>query len=137
MGDPYSKECGLPQGDPLSMMMVALLMRTWVVKVKEAGVIPSLLVDDILIVADGEDMLRKFKEAMDMTHEYLVDMGGMVAVKKSVNFTNNDKARVWLRHHRWPRINEYIKVVSHFKYLGAQITATEKDARWGNEGEVY
>ncbi len=27
LGEPYGKKCGLPQGDPLSMVMVALLMR--------------------------------------------------------------------------------------------------------------
>ena len=77
LGDPYGKMCGLPQGDPLSMMMVAILMRTWVVLMKEEGVMPSLLVDDIMVVAEGIDMLRKFSRAMDTTHQYRQDMGGV------------------------------------------------------------
>ena len=48
----------------------------WVIIMKEKGVTPSLLVDDLLILTDGKDMVVKFKQAMDATHEYLADMGG-------------------------------------------------------------
>lgn len=34
LGREYRTICGLPQGGPLSMIMVALLMRTWVVLMK-------------------------------------------------------------------------------------------------------
>ena len=30
MGKPYRKKCGIPQGCPLSMVMVALIMRPWI-----------------------------------------------------------------------------------------------------------
>ena len=58
------------------MMMVALLMRAWVEIMKSMMVHPSLLVDDILIIATGTRMAQQFKDAMDKTHEYLIDMGG-------------------------------------------------------------
>ena len=31
LGQPYARRCGIPQGCPLSMMLVALIMRSWVI----------------------------------------------------------------------------------------------------------
>lgn len=87
---------------------------------------PGLLVDDILIVADGDDMLINFAEALDATHQYLFDTGGSVASHRSYNFTNSSKARSWLKNHVWWHIKEKVAVLSHFKYLGGHISATAK-----------
>ena len=32
MGTPYTKKCGIPQGCPLSMVMVALIMRPCIIQ---------------------------------------------------------------------------------------------------------
>ena len=118
LGEPYKRQCGIPQGDPLSMVMVALLMRAWVVMIKSMGVMPSLLVDDILILAEGDDMKEKFSKALDATHQYLIDMGATVAPDKSIVFATTKGMRKWLRGHIWPVIGKAVKVVQQFKYLG-------------------
>ena len=51
VGVPFSKPTGIPQGDPFSMMVVAILLRAWVVQMKEMKVIPRLLADDLLAMA--------------------------------------------------------------------------------------
>ena len=126
LGKPYRKPCGIPQGDPLSMMMVALLMRAWVVMMKEMKVMPSLLVDDILILSKGERAKEDFEKALTATHEYLIDMGATVAPGKSHVFASTKKLRKWLHEYTWPALGKTIKVVKQFRYLGGQIFSTEK-----------
>ena len=82
LGIAYRTEVSIIQGDPLSMRMSAILMRPWVVMMRERGVHPSLYVDDLMILASGEDMLFKFSTAMNDTHEYLEDMGAGVSADK-------------------------------------------------------
>ena len=56
LGQPYSKRCGIPQGDPLSMMMVALYLRPWVQYMEtEFEVTARVLAEDMLIIAHGAD----------------------------------------------------------------------------------
>ena len=126
LGRPYKRRCGIPQGDPLSMLMVALLMRAWVSKMKTMDVKPSLLVDDILVIAEGKDMALKFKKAMDATHQYLKDMGGTIAPNKSHNSASTNAMKKWLKNHVWELIGGKVEVVQHFKYLGGQVSATAK-----------
>ena len=126
VGQPYKKPCGIPQGDPLSMMMVALLMRAWVIMMREMEAMPSLLVDDILIISKGKNVKENFEKALTATHEYLIDMGATVAPGKSHIFASTKKLRKWLSGHIWPALEETIKVVKQFRYLGGQIFSTEK-----------
>ena len=76
LGVKYQRRCGIPQGDPLSMMFIALIMRPWVVMMQvQHKVRPSVLVDDIMLLANGAHMLDTFVAAMGATHAYLIDMG--------------------------------------------------------------
>mgnify|MGYP003312472344 CR=1 FL=1 len=75
LGVKYKRRCGIPQGDPLSMMFIALIMRPWVVMMQlQHKVRPSVLVDDIMLLANGTNMLGNFVAAMDATHSYLLDL---------------------------------------------------------------
>ena len=105
----------------MSMLMVALLMRAWVEIMKTKAVFPSLLVDDIMIIAYGKNMLRDIKAATDATHEYLIDMGGKISATKSYTFASTKKARYRLKGHRWKHLGKTVQVAPHFKYLGGQI----------------
>ena len=58
LGRPYSKKTGIPQGDPFSMMVTALLLRPWLLEMRAFGVYPRILADDVSVVAIGEDHLE-------------------------------------------------------------------------------
>ena len=46
--------CSIPQGYPFSMNMVALLMRPWIMKMKENGIEPRTLAGDLFFFASGK-----------------------------------------------------------------------------------
>eukprot|EP00974_Lingulodinium_polyedra_P052653 5064967-Lingulodinium_polyedra.AAC.1 len=46
LGAPEHHRCGIPQGCPFNMMLVALLPRPWILAVRRAGAIPRVLADD-------------------------------------------------------------------------------------------
>ncbi len=103
------------------MMFVALLMRPWIIMMRNANVFATLLADDVLIISVGSRMVGRFAKALDRTHEYLMDMGSRVAPSKSYNFSNSTLAREWLHQTLWPHINTQIDVVKNFRYLGAHL----------------
>ena len=122
IGKPFQKPASIPQCDPLSMMVVALLMRAWVLQMKSLGVKPRVLADDLQILACGEDHLEKFVHAFDMTHAHLAAMGARLAPHKSVVFSSNGSTRNWLRQHRWRYVGRTIEVLSNCRDLGAHIS---------------
>ena len=105
------------------MMLVALIMRPWIVLMKT---VPStqafILADDVLVLTKGEDMLRNIPAAIDKTHAYLHAMGAKVAPDKSYNFGSTKQARDWLADTWWPGIGSKIEVVEDFRYLGAHLS---------------
>ena len=123
MGTPYWRKCGIPQGCPFSMLMVALIMRPWIIIMRKiTGVSAYILADDVLVIATGEDMVKNLAEAINKTHSYLHDMGAKVAPDKSYNFASTSTARRWLDDTWWEGIGAKIAVVKDFRYLGAHIT---------------
>ena len=93
IGVGYTRRCGIPQGRPLSMTFVALLMRAWLVQMRSMQVDAKVLADGAMIVAKGRRMLRQYTKALDYTHEYLQDMGARVAPGKSYHFASTDLGR--------------------------------------------
>ena len=71
IGQGYAKPTSTPQGDPLSMMIVALLLRAWIVEMKGAGLRPRVLADDLQLIAVGGDHLGDFQRGFDKTHCHL------------------------------------------------------------------
>ena len=56
IGTPYQRKCGIPQGCPYSMAMVALIMRPWIIMMRSYGSIQCyILADDVLIMATGKN----------------------------------------------------------------------------------
>ena len=55
LGAPLGNVCGIPQGDPLSMTFLALLMTPWVRMMKMMHVVPGLLADDVHLTAEPTD----------------------------------------------------------------------------------
>ena len=53
LGQTYTKRTSIPQGDPFSMMFVALVMRPWILEMRNLGAQGRVLADDILVKARG------------------------------------------------------------------------------------
>ena len=80
VGTPYWRGCGIPQGCPFSMMIVALIMRPWIVIMQGITDVKAyILADDVLVIATGINMVENLAKAIDQTHSYLHSMGGNVA----------------------------------------------------------
>ena len=76
VGRPHRRKCGIPQGCPFSMMMVALIMRPWIFLMRAMGGAQFfILADDVLIIATGTRMIGMFARALNATHKYLQAMG--------------------------------------------------------------
>ena len=85
VGTPYVKKVGIPQGDPLSMLFAALILRAWAQMMVEEGVTPFLFVDDMMVLAEHEEeeeAMKKFVRSLEKTHRYLEMMGAKTAAKK-------------------------------------------------------
>ena len=128
---------GYRMGCPLSMVMVALIMRPWIILMRNVpGIACYILADDVLVWAEGELMVGHLAKALDTTHEYLHDMGAKVAPSKSYNFASDSKAAKWLKETIWDHLHAKIEVVSDFRYLGAHLTtrlsptSSTMEARW-------
>ena len=119
LGQPYSRKTSIPQGDPLSMMVTALLLRPWIAQMREMGIRPRVLADDLQLVAVGDNHLQDYTQAMDVTHRHLQEMGARVAPKKCISFSSSEVARRWLRDHRWRRLGTTMPVANDGRDLGA------------------
>ena len=97
VGEPFRRLCGIPQGCPFSMAIVALIMRPWILLMRTFSDIQCfILADDVLIIATGVHMAETFVKALNATHLYLQTMGAMVAPNKSFNFASHHKVKKWL-----------------------------------------
>ena len=50
LGEAHRDACSIPQACPFSMNMVALLMRPWIMRMKENGIEPRTLADDLFLL---------------------------------------------------------------------------------------
>ena len=85
LGEGHKHLCGIPQGCPMSMMVIALCMRPWVLKMKDMDVQPRVLADDLLVVADGPRHAVLAEAALDTTHSMLHAMGARISGLLSSN----------------------------------------------------
>ena len=109
------------------MVMVALIMRPWIALMRAIpGVECYILADDVLVLAEGADMVGRLRDALNITHEYLNDMGARVAPTKSYNFASSKKAAEWLKKTTWDHIGAKIKMVNDLRYLGSHLTTRLK-----------
>eukprot|EP00969_Alexandrium_andersonii_P103144 4551541-Alexandrium_andersonii.AAC.1 len=59
LGRSYHRQQSIPQGDPLSMCIVALITLPWLRLCQAYSAVPRLLADDILLVGHGEHAAAK------------------------------------------------------------------------------
>ena len=82
IGWPHHRPNGIPQGCPLSKMLIALMLRPWMSLMEDQGAIPRTLADDLLVITAGANHLRDITAATDDAHTYLTAMGSKVATQK-------------------------------------------------------
>lgn len=125
MGQEYPKPTSIPQGDPLSMMVVALIMRPWIELVKQEGVKPRVFADDIMLYAKGDGHEEALTKSYGTTHRYLEDMGARLAPSKSSIFSTSKATRSRMRLHKWQYAGDaVIQVINNFRDLGAHVNLT-------------
>lgn len=119
LGEAYTSPTSIPQGDPFSMMIVAIILRAWIMQMKSLGVQPRLLAGDLHLLSIGTRHPEHVVHAFDKTHEYMEDMAAKIAPQTCYACSTNTTAREWLRSHRWRRIQRTIPVVNAMRDLGA------------------
>ena len=127
----------IPQGDPFSMMVVALVLRPWVLEMRSYAVKPRKLADDLQILATGPNHLRLFQLAFDKTHEHLEAMGARIAPTKPIVFSPNKTASNWLEDYKWRRTGTTIKVISNCRDAGAHLCISRKRSTGGTLTKRY
>ena len=74
------------------MMIIALIMRPCVVMMQiRHNIRPSVLVDDIMLLASGSDIFHSFVKAIDATHAYLIDLGAKLPPQEILRLRINPK----------------------------------------------
>eukprot|EP00973_Karenia_brevis_P063293 8798217-Karenia_brevis.AAC.1 len=122
LGTAHQHPCGIPQGCPLSMVFVSLLLRAWLVQMERLQTFPRTLADDVLLMTKGTRALNQFHHAFAITIQHLQDLGGRIAPNKSLTFATHAKHRHWLGGFVWPQLGGVIDVVHSFRDLGSQLT---------------
>ena len=89
---------------PQSMMTTSLLMRAWVVQMKNIAVQPRILADNLQLLCTGPNRLKLFGNGFAVTHEHLEDIGATIAPERTMTFSTDAATREWLRTQRWRRI---------------------------------
>ena len=123
LGEEYQRKTSIPQGDPMSMAVVALIMRAWIKEMQHYAVRPRLLADDLQILSTGERHLGNFEFAYNRTHLHLERLGAKIAPAKCNTFSSDAKSREWLRQHQWRRLGRKVEVVNNCRDLGAHFNA--------------
>ena len=133
IGKAYRKPFSIPQGCPLSMCIISIMLRPIVMYIKDTyaaqafRVIPRVLADDLFLYAQGSGHLKAFTEAFSIMHEFLHDTGSIINPSKSILFSSDEGIRKFLSLHIWPNVKVAIPVVVHFRDLGAYINVSCKN----------
>ena len=128
LGGPHQRRCGIPQGCPFSVMIIALHMRPWLIIMESIRVQPRVLADDVLLYARGEWHLERFVQGYIITLQYIQDMGAKTAPEKSFVFSTNEGARKWVKTYVWPIINQTVTIILHTGDLGAHLNTCRRVA---------
>ena len=125
LGEGHKHPCGIPQGCPLSMCLIAFSLRPWIQVMRSIGAHSRILADDILILAEGPSHESLFLKAYNATFRFLQDSGAEPAPSKSTVFSTVRTTRAKLRTHVWEPIGSTVLFVLHARDLGSHIcTAT-------------
>ena len=122
LGVQYTKKANVPQGDHFSMMIVALIMKPWILEMRRLGARGRILADDIFVAATGIRHRELFIAGYQETHEYLERMGAKMAPSKSYVFSPEPATMRALREMWWPGMRAHVDVIHHTRDLGQILT---------------
>ena len=108
----------------MSMVVIALLMRAWIVEMKQYAAQPRLLADDVQVISTGGRHLSNFEYAYNKTHLHLEEMGAIISPQKCNAFSSDPTSREWLRNYQWRRLGKLDAVIADCRDLGAHFNAT-------------
>jgi hypothetical protein len=77
-----NRTCSIAQGCPWAMRFLAIITHPWILKMKSINIIPRVLADDLMIYATGLHSTTNTALALLLTHEYILDIRGMVKTEK-------------------------------------------------------
>ena len=121
LGEPHRHKCSIPQGCPFSMAFVALLMRPWIMYMREHNVEPRVLADDLFLYATRTKHASKAVQGMQLSRQYFADIGAKIADKKCFMASTCPSTRSRLRTLQWDGQGTRIAVVTHFRDLGTHV----------------
>ena len=96
---------------------------------------PRVLADDLLLMSTGNQSLKNFEYAYNLTHKHLEDMAEKVAPTKCITYSSRPANRKWLKLNKWRRLGTTVKVVADMRDLGAHLNAAGKKTQRSNLGE--
>jgi hypothetical protein len=121
IGPARTRGRSIPQGCPFSMAFLALVLRPWCMAMRDLGLQPRVLADDMLLAARGPAAPEIFEQGMELTLEMTIDAGARVAITKCTTYSNDPGARKNLRRRYWGVGRKQIPVRHHGRNLGASI----------------
>ena len=124
IGPGHKDRCSIPQGCPYSMGMIALLMVPWVNLIKEVGVEPRVLADDLMFSIAGPERRGLTVKAMQLSRKFFADLGAKVAVNKCFTFASDGGTRRFLTEMHWDADGLQIPCVGEFRDLGTHFNLT-------------
>ena len=80
IGTPHKHRCGIPQGCPLSMIFISIMLRPWILQMREVSLRPRTLADDLMltthICTSPTNTPTRCAQGFNFTIQDLVDLGG-------------------------------------------------------------
>ena len=110
------------------MTLIALLMRPWILHMRANHLTPRVLADDLFISASRKDHANTATKGMQLSRAYFKDIGAKVADNKCFLTTTCQSTRHKLRKLTWDDRGTRLKVVTHFRDLGAHVGMDKRSA---------
>ena len=125
MGEGYARPLSIPQGCPLSMLWLGVVMRPLTVLCRLANALPRTLADDLTVSVRGALHWRGLIHIATGVHLYLVDAGAVISSNMSLLFSTSPLVRSKMRRHVWRHLHPKIIVAHRARYLGSHVSFTK------------
>eukprot|EP00969_Alexandrium_andersonii_P190982 8436977-Alexandrium_andersonii.AAC.1 len=125
-GPKYWKPCGVPQGDPLSMCWLCLLMRPAMLLMKEQGIVPRMLADDVNATTVGPRAWTKLKRGGNALRRFFAAVGAKASPRKSRLFSTSRSVRCMMREHVWPELQSKMPICGGGRDLGSHLSVHKR-----------
>ena len=119
LGKAHQHKCSIHQGCPYSMTFIALLMRPWILRMRELTLQPRVLADDLFLSASRDQHAQRATNGMQESRTYFGDIAAAVADKKCFMASTCAQTRRKLAQISWDDRGTRLKVVTNFRDLGA------------------